>query len=70
MKHARLFFNYQPGFREAAALNAEMALAANKSVIQRPESSLRFTAEGFRIAEQGRARSLLDVLADGHAVIF
>ena len=32
-------------------------------------SSLRFTAEGFRIAEQGRARSLLDVLADGHAVI-
>src|SRR5258706_10701541 len=32
-------------------------------------SFLRFTAEGFRIAEQGRARSLLDVLADGHAVI-
>ena len=32
-------------------------------------NSLRFTAEGFRIAEQGRARSLLDVLADGHAVI-
>ncbi|MDQ2856824.1 MAG: CHAT domain-containing tetratricopeptide repeat protein [Acidobacteriota bacterium] len=57
-------------FEEAAAVNAEMALAAK---INGPTgaigSFLRFTAEGFRIAEQGRARSLLDVLADGHAEI-
>jgi CHAT domain-containing protein/tetratricopeptide (TPR) repeat protein len=50
-------------FEEAAALNAEMSLAAKTG------SSPGFAAEGFRIAEQGRARSLLDVLADGHAVI-
>jgi len=52
-------------FEGAAALNAEMAMAAKGNVA----TSLRFTAEGFRITEQGRARSLLDVLADGHAVI-
>jgi len=52
-------------FEGAAGLNAEMAMAAKGNV----PTSLRFTAEGFRIAEQGRARSLLDVLADGHAVI-
>ena len=57
-------------FEEAAALNAEMALAAKRNdPTAATGSSLRFTAEGFRIAEQGRARSLLDVLADGHAVI-
>ena len=57
-------------FEEAAALNAEMALNAKGNVpTAATGSSLRFTAEGFRIAEQGRARSLLDVLADGHAVI-
>jgi CHAT domain-containing protein len=57
-------------FEEAAALNAEMALdAKRKDPTAATGSSLRFTAEGFRIAEQGRARSLLDVLADGHAVI-
>lgn len=57
-------------FEEAAALNAEMSLAAKKGdPTAASGSSLRFTAEGFRIAEQGRARSLLDVLADGHAVI-
>ena len=57
-------------FEEAAALNAEMALAANKNdATAATGSSLRFNAEGFRIAEQGRTRSLLDVLADGHAVI-
>ncbi|MCU1268357.1 MAG: hypothetical protein JWM21_4675 [Acidobacteria bacterium] len=54
-------------FAEAAALNSEMALAAKRN--DSSGSSLRFTAEGFRIAEQGRARSLLDVLADGHAEI-
>lgn len=57
-------------FEEAAALNAEMSLAAKRNnTTASAGSSLRFTAEGFRIAEQGRARSLLDVLADGHAVI-
>ncbi|MFZ0060667.1 MAG: CHAT domain-containing tetratricopeptide repeat protein [Pyrinomonadaceae bacterium] len=57
-------------FEEAAALNAEMALAAQgNDPTAATGSSLRFTAEGFRIAEQGRVRSLLDVLADGHAVI-
>ena len=57
-------------FEEAAALNAEMALDAKRSdPTAATGSSSRFTAEGFRIAEQGRARSLLDVLADGHAVI-
>lgn len=57
-------------FEEAAALNAELSLTAkrNNSTAVTGSSS-RFTAEGFRIAEQGRARSLLDVLADGHAVI-
>jgi len=55
-------------FEEAAALNAEMAAKGNGPTAA-TGSSLRFTAEGFRIAEQGRARSLLDVLADGHAVI-
>jgi len=57
-------------FEEAAALNAEMALDAKRNdPTASTGSSLRFAAEGFRIAEQGRARSLLDVLADGHAVI-
>ncbi|MCM3870684.1 MAG: CHAT domain-containing protein, partial [Pyrinomonadaceae bacterium] len=57
-------------FEEAAALNAEMALAAKRNEpTAATGSSLRFTAAGFRIAEQKRARSLLDVLADGHAVI-
>jgi len=57
-------------FEEAAALNAEMALDEKRNEpTAATGSSLRFTAEGFRIAEQGRARSLLDVLADGHAVI-
>jgi CHAT domain-containing protein/tetratricopeptide (TPR) repeat protein len=57
-------------FEEAAALNAELALAGKRNdPTAVAGSSVRFTAEGFRIAEQGRARSLLDVLADGHAVI-
>jgi CHAT domain-containing protein/tetratricopeptide (TPR) repeat protein len=57
-------------FEEAAALNAEMMLDAKRiDPTASIGSSLRFAAEGFRIVEQGRARSLLDVLADGHAVI-
>jgi len=53
-------------FEEAAALNAEMALALKTTDATTGNS---FTAESFRIAEHGRARSLLDVLADGHAEI-
>jgi CHAT domain-containing protein/tetratricopeptide (TPR) repeat protein len=57
-------------FEEAAALNAEVSMDAKRNgPTAATGSSLRFTAEGFRIAEQGRARSLLDVLADGHAEI-
>jgi CHAT domain-containing protein len=57
-------------FEEAAALNGEMALDAKRNdPTASTGSSLRFTAEGFRTSEQKRARSLLDVLADGHAVI-
>jgi CHAT domain-containing protein len=57
-------------FDEAAAVNAEMALAAKGTdPTASTAQSSQFTAAGFRIAEQGRARSLLDVLADGHAVI-
>jgi CHAT domain-containing protein/tetratricopeptide (TPR) repeat protein len=57
-------------FEEAAAVNSEMALAAKgNDPTAATGSLLRFTAEGFRIAEQGRARALLDVLADGHAEI-
>lgn len=57
-------------FDEAAALNAEMALAGKGAGLTAATgASLPFTAEGFRISEAGRARSLLDVLADGHAEI-
>jgi CHAT domain-containing protein/tetratricopeptide (TPR) repeat protein len=57
-------------FEAAAALNGEMALDAKRNdPTVSTGISLRFTAEGFRISEQKRARSLLDVLADGHAVI-
>jgi len=55
-------------FEEAAALNAEMSTKGNDPTAS-TGSSLRFSAEGFRISEQMRTRSLLDVLADSHAVI-
>jgi CHAT domain-containing protein/tetratricopeptide (TPR) repeat protein len=58
-------------FAEAAAVNAEMALGGSQTVREGTATgkTLDYTAEGFRIAEAGRARSLLDVLADGHAEI-
>lgn len=58
-------------FDEAAAVNAEMALGSSPTVREGTVTgkSLDLAAEGFRIAEAGRARSLLDVLADGHAEI-
>ena len=47
-----------------------MALAGKgTSLTAATGAALPFAAEGFRISEQGRARSLLDVLADGHAEI-
>ena len=57
-------------FDEAAAVNAEMALAGKgTSLTAATGAALPFAAEGFRISEEGRARSLLDVLADGHAEV-
>lgn len=56
-------------FDEAAAVNAEMALAGKMSLTAATGAALQFTAEGFRISEEGRSRSLLDVLADSHAEI-
>jgi CHAT domain-containing protein len=56
-------------FDEAAAVNAEMALAGRTSLTAATGASLQFTAEGFRISEEGRSRSLLYVLADSHAEI-
>ena len=57
-------------FNEAAAVNAEMALAGQATIqVSSTGISSQFAAEGFRISEAGRARSLLDVLADGRAEI-
>ena len=57
-------------FNEAAAVNAEVALAGRATIqVSSTGASSQFAAEGFRIAEAGRARSLLDVLADGRAEI-
>lgn len=57
-------------FAEAAAVNAEMALASQGAApTALTGTSLEFAAEGFRIVEEGRARTLLDVLAEGHAEI-
>ncbi|HEV7746078.1 MAG TPA: CHAT domain-containing tetratricopeptide repeat protein [Pyrinomonadaceae bacterium] len=56
-------------FDEAAAVNAEIALAKKETGPTATTAALPFTAESFRISEAGRARSLLDVLADGHAEI-
>ena len=57
-------------FDEAVGANAEMAVAANSA----PDSplagkSLEYAAEAFRISEQARARSLLDLLSETNAAI-
>ena len=57
-------------YDEASSVGAELALA-RKATDPTASSgvSLNFTAESFQITERGRARSLLDVLADGHAEV-
>src|SRR6185369_16835724 len=57
-------------FDEAAAANAAMALAANTSAGS-PLSgkALEYASEAFRINEQSRARSLLDLLSESDAAI-
>lgn len=57
-------------FDEAAAANASMALTANTDAAA-PLSgkSLEYASEAFRINEQSRARSLLDLLAETDAAI-
>lgn len=57
-------------FDEAAAVSGEMALTQKETdPTAATGASLQFTTTGFQISEQGRARSLLEVLADGHAEI-
>ena len=57
-------------FDEAAAANASMALTANTDAAA-PLSgkALEYASEAFRINEQSRARSLLDLLAETDAAI-
>jgi CHAT domain-containing protein len=61
-------------FDEAAAANAAMALAANTAAGSPAGSplsgkALEYASEAFRINEQSRARSLLDMLSETDAAI-
>jgi CHAT domain-containing protein len=57
-------------FDEAASANAEMALLSNTTPgAALAGKSLDYAAEAFRINEQSRARSLLDLLAETSAAI-
>ncbi|PYS91278.1 MAG: hypothetical protein DMF64_12680 [Acidobacteria bacterium] len=71
-------------FDEAAAVSAEMALAAasgqmpvgNQALAHAADASgplsgpaFSYAVEAFRITEEGRARSLLDLLSESHAEI-
>jgi CHAT domain-containing protein/tetratricopeptide (TPR) repeat protein len=56
-------------YDEAAGALAAMALLAGKPGAQLDGSALNYAAEAFKIAEQGRARSLLDMLSEAHAEI-
>ncbi len=51
-------------YDEAAAALAEMALQASNGSAQLDGKALEYGAEGFKISEQARARSLLDLLAE------
>jgi CHAT domain-containing protein len=51
-------------FDEAAGALAEMALANSSAVSPLDGKSLEYAAEAFKISEQARARSLLDLLAE------
>ncbi|HEY9282537.1 MAG TPA: CHAT domain-containing protein, partial [Pyrinomonadaceae bacterium] len=56
-------------FDEAVAALAELALASNAAGGTLTGPSLNYAAEAFRVVEQGRARSLLDMLSEGGAEI-
>jgi CHAT domain-containing protein len=57
-------------FDEAATANAEMALATNTAAgAPFTGKALDYAAEAFRISEQSRARSLLDLLTETDAAI-
>jgi CHAT domain-containing protein len=56
-------------FDEAVAALAELALSSNAAGGNLAGPSLAYAAEAFRFVEQGRARSLLDMLSEGGAEI-
>lgn len=56
-------------FNEAVAAYAETSLANAKPDAPLEGKALEYASEAFRIAEQGRARSLLDLLAETNAQI-
>jgi CHAT domain-containing protein len=57
-------------FDEAASANAEMAIASNPTPgAPLSAKALEYGAEAFRINEQSRARSLLDLLSETDAAI-
>lgn len=56
-------------FDEAISANAEMALSVSPTPGALSGKSLEYAAEAFRINEQSRARSLLDLLNETNAAI-
>ncbi|HLL75271.1 MAG TPA: CHAT domain-containing protein [Pyrinomonadaceae bacterium] len=56
-------------FDEAVAALAELALASQSAGGNLEGQSLAYAAEAFRVVEQSRARSLLDMLSEGGAEI-
>jgi CHAT domain-containing protein/tetratricopeptide (TPR) repeat protein len=56
-------------FDEAVAALAELALSSAPAGGNLEGQSLAYAAEAFRVVEQGRARSLLDMLSEGGAEI-
>ncbi len=56
-------------FDEAATAYAELALGGSASVADLTAKSLVYASEAFRINEQSRARSLLDLLVETEAAI-
>ena len=56
-------------FDEAAGANAAMALFAGSSGAPLSGKALEYASEAFRISEQSRARSLLDLLTETNAAI-
>ncbi len=56
-------------FDEAASANAELALTTSTPGAPLSGKSLEYAAEAFRITEESRARSLLDLLSETNAAI-